>query len=59
MSDYELIDILCATTSILADVIKRQREIIKQHEIETPELSKKENEIWKNLDTIEYKLRRR
>lgn len=59
MSDYELIDVLCATTSALADVVRKQQEIIKQHGIEVPALDEKENEIWKNLDRAENTLRRK
>ena len=59
MSDYELIDILCTTTSKLADVVREQNAVIKQHEINTPQLDGTIEKIWEDLDRTENVLRRR
>lgn len=59
MSDYELIDILCTITSKLADVVREQNAIIKQHEINTPQLDAEVETIWGVLDRAENTLRRR
>ena len=58
MSDYELIEILCATTSILADIARRQQAIIMQHGIDNPVADEAEIALQK-LDRAEYELRRK
>lgn len=55
MGDYELIDTLCEITTKLADIVREQNALLKQHEIEPPETEA----VWTELDRMECALRRR
>ena len=62
MGEYGIIDMLCSVTSDLADLVKKQAEVIAQYQI-SEEVSKELKDMRDNtdskLDVIEYKLRRR
>ena len=61
MGAYEAIDKLCAVTTMLSDLAREQSAIIAQAEIpdETKEiLAKKRDAVDKELDVIEYGLRK-
>lgn len=61
MGDYEIIDLLCAVTTDLSDIVRKQAEIIAQSNIAdevAKELEEMRNKADTQLDVIEYKLRR-
>lgn len=61
MGAYEAIDKLCAVTTMLSDLVREQAAIIAQADIpdETKEiLAKKRDAVDKELDVIEYGLRK-
>lgn len=57
MTDAELIDRLCAVTTLQADIIREQSEIISQARLVYD--GRKEQEAIAELDAIEVALRRR
>lgn len=61
MTDYELIDELCAITSRQADIIRRLSGVIAQHgiEIEDPLTQRLIEAAENGLDRAEMGLRRR
>lgn len=60
--DYNIIDMLCSVTNDLAEIVKKQAEVIAQYQI-SEEVSRELKEMRDNadseLDVIEYNLRRR
>lgn len=58
MSDWELLDALCAVTTVLADVVRKQQEVIKMHGIENPMDGEIENAM-QELGRAEYAMRRK
>ena len=61
MGAYEAMDKLCAVTTMLSDLAREQAAIIAQADIpdETKEiLAKKRDAVDKELDVIEYGLRK-
>lgn len=60
MGEYEIIDLLCAVTTDLSAIVKKQAEIIAQYDIAeavAAELKDVREDADKKLDIIEYKLR--
>ena len=61
MGTLEIIDRLCAVTSLLAEIVKEQTIAIAQSEIAEEvkaELMEKQNKADEELDLLEYKMRR-
>lgn len=60
MGEYEIIDLLCAVTTDLSDIVRKQAEIIAQcniaDEVEKELKAMREN-ADRQLDIIEYRLR--
>lgn len=62
MGEYAVIDMLCSVTSDLADLVKKQAEVIAQYQISedvNKELKDMRDKADSKLDIIEYNLRRR
>lgn len=62
MGDYEIIDLLCSATTALSDIVRKQAEVIAQCEIANElaaELKEMRDSADRQLDVIEYRLRRR
>lgn len=62
MGEYSIIDRLCSVTSILAEIVKKQEEVIAQHQISeevNKELQEMRDKADSELGAIEYNLRRR
>jgi hypothetical protein len=62
MGDYEIIDLLCSVTTALSDIVRKQAEVIAQCEIANElaaELKEMRDSTDRQLDVIEYRLRRR
>lgn len=61
MTQTELIDRLCAVTTMLADIVREQESIIEQHrmldEEEGQALREMRRAADKELDILEYNLR--
>lgn len=62
MGDYHIIDMLCSVTNDLAEIVKKQAEVIAQYQISeevSRELKEMRDKADSELDVIEYNLRRR
>ena len=59
--NYEIIDRLCKVTEELSGIVKKQAEVIEQSAVASEvqeELKKMQSSADKELDALEYKLRR-
>lgn len=59
--NYEIIDRLCKVTEELSEIVKKQAEVIEQSTVASEvqeELKKMQSSADKELDALEYKLRR-
>ena len=59
--NYEIIDRLCKVTEELSEIVKKQAEVIEQSAVASEvqeELKKMQLSADKELDALEYKLRR-
>lgn len=57
----EVVDMLCSVTQTLADIVRKQAELMEQEKIAEaafPELTEERQQAEKELDRIEMKLRR-
>lgn len=57
----EVVDMMCEVTQKLADIVKKQAELIEQEKIAEaafPELAEERRQAEKEMDRIEMKLRR-
>lgn len=62
MGDYAIIDMMCSAINNLSEIVKKQAEIISQHQISeevNKELKAMIDKADSELDVIEYNLRRR
>ncbi len=62
MGDYVIIDMMCSAVNSLAEIVKKQEEVIAQYKISeevNKELQEMRNKADSELDAIEYNLRRR
>ena len=61
MTTMEIIDRLCAVTTMLADIVRQQESIIAQHRMLDGEsgkkLAEKRDAAYTELDLLEYNLR--
>lgn len=58
----EIVDLMCTVTEAMAKIIRMQTEIIERAKVEeavSAELRKMRDDADAQLDTIEYRLRRR
>lgn len=57
----EVVDMMCDVTQKLADIVRKQAELIEQEKIAEaafPELAEERRQAEKEMDRIEMKLRR-
>lgn len=57
----EVVDMMCDVTQKLADIVRKQAELIEQEKIAEaafPELTEERRQAEKEMDRIEMKLRR-
>lgn len=57
----EVVDMLCSVTQTLADIVRKQAELIEQEKIAAavfPELEEARQQAENEMDRIEMKLRR-
>lgn len=57
----EVVDMLCSVTQTLADIVRKQAELMEQEKIAAavfPELEEERQQAEKEMDRIEMKLRR-
>lgn len=57
----EVVDMLCSVTQTLADIVRKQAELMEQEKIAAavfPELAEERQQAEKEMDRIEMKLRR-
>lgn len=57
----EVVDMMCDVTQKLADIVRKQAELIEQEKISEaafPELAEERRQAEKEMDRIEMKLRR-
>lgn len=62
MGDYVIIDMMCSAVNNLAEIVKKQAEVIAQYQISeevNKELQEMRDKADSELDAIEYNLRRR
>lgn len=62
MGDYVIIDMMCSSVNNLAEIVKKQAEVIAQYQISeevNKELQEMRDKADSELDAIEYNLRRR
>ena len=57
MTDYQLIDIMCAVTTQLSDLVRKQYAILRQHGLTCEDIDKSIEKADSDLDRIEYALR--
>lgn len=59
-SNYEIVDMLCETTTQLLEIIRKQEEIIAQYEVSEEvqrELADMKNKADCKMDSLEFRLR--